>query len=122
MENEYTIDVKTCDGLTEATAYKTCYGKKMPVGYLQLRAFDGYQRIEFFGVKEADRGVGIGRKLLQTVLKNAEKIIVYPHPESYEDEAEMAVNTLYEIYEKLGFVLEDTNINRDLPGHVMDLV
>lgn len=71
-----------------------------------------YFRIDSFGVDEKYRKKGVGRKLIEAMIAEVKRIggntiIVYPSPECYADEESLDVETLYKIYEKLGFSLEN---------------
>lgn len=126
MNENYVIYTPTPKhGLVEAIAYNACNADLEEIGAIQVRNEEnGCCHIEFFGVKEANRRTGIGRKLLEAVLKKLHvvgitKVLVYPHPESFSGEDEMNANTLYDIYEALGFILDDNSADRNRPGHVM---
>lgn len=98
-----------------AIAYKY---KKQEVGIIEVvnEIEPLSYRIEQFRVRETVRGSGIGKRLLDFVIYEIKKqggsqLIVYPHPESYEDEKEMQIEDLYKVYIRLGFDFEDNNVD-----------
>lgn len=102
----------TCTGRTSATAH-THFTKK-EIGHICMiaDADANYFRIDSFGVAEKHRQKGVGRKLIEAMIAEVKRIggnsiIVYPSPECYADEEPLDIETLYKVYERLGFVLDN---------------
>lgn len=91
---------------------------KKEVGILGFVEGDnGYCRIDYFRVRETERGKGIGRKMLERGIEELRKhgyteIIVYPSSEPYEEERYIEASELYEMYMRFGFIFtrEDVDI------------
>lgn len=114
----------TCMGRTSATAH-LCSTKE-EIGHIDVIAEveANFYRIDKFGVKEMFRKKGAGRKLLGSMIEEVKRIggsviVVYPNPESYEEEELMDIETLYRIYEKLGFAAVDPNADYKRPNNKM---
>lgn len=124
--HDFKIDViRDEDGTLEyVKAVKGILFKK-EVGILGFVESDnGYCRIDYFRVREAERGKGIGRKMLERGVEEMRKrgyteIIVYPSSEPYEEETYVEVPELYEIYKHLGFYfsredVDTTRLNQEM--------
>ncbi len=75
-------------------------------------ANSNYLRIDSFGVEEKYRQKGVGKKLIEAMVAEVKRIggntiIVYPNPECYADEEPLDIETLYKVYERLGFALDN---------------
>lgn len=102
----------TCTGRTSATAHICITNKEIGHICMIADADANYFRIDSFGVEEKYRKMGVGRKLIESMITEAtriggNKIVVYPNPECYADEEPLDIETLYKIYENLGFTLDN---------------
>ena len=114
----------TCMGRTSATAHICITNKEIGHICMVADADANYFRIDSFGVEEKHRQKGVGRKLVEAMIVEAKrlggsKIIVYPNPESYSDEEPLDIETLYKIYENLGFTLDNPAANLRLRNNKM---
>lgn len=101
---------------------------KQEIGRLELiidPAAD-YFRIDGFRVHQKWRNKGVGRRLIQQAKKivkvnGGKRFLVYPNSEPYKGEDYMDSETLYRIYQHLGFQLEDLSADLDKPDHLMTM-
>lgn len=101
------IDKKVLKDGIKVKAYKgTIF--KAEIGEIMVDKISTYYQIKFFRVLEKYRHQGIGSKLLNAVIQETKEsqIIVYPNSEAYEGEKPVDNETLYTIYEHLGFQFE----------------
>ena len=111
----------------DAIAY-TGFIIKKEIGCINIIANPnfGFFKIESFRVKEKYRKTGIGRQLLDAMVHEISKVgggnlMVYPNSEPYEGDSYINHPNLYQIYEHLGFVLEDPSSDKSRPNHKMIL-
>ncbi len=101
--------------------------RKYVVGNIYVSTAGNTAILQNFSVEKKQQH--IGRNMLQYVVTNLKKagfseLVVYPTPKgnwgalSPEDRC----RTLYSIYEKLGFKLEDSKADKSIAGHKMILV
>lgn len=121
-----TIEDMLYDG-AEAEVYKGII-RKREIGRIGMIANvdTGYFKIEYFRVRQAERGKGIGRRMLLIMLEEMKKvggtqIIVYPNSEPYENDKYIEPKELYVIYECLGFEMENKKADRNRPNNKMIL-
>ena len=80
--------------------------------------------ITFFNVKEKWRHQSVGKALMEATVKEARKlgvteITVHPLSDVAEIETPLTPPELYDIYEHLGFELDDENSNKNEYRHKM---
>lgn len=102
----------TCTGRTSATAHTGITKKEIGHICMIADANSNYLRIDSFGVEEKYRQKGVGKKLIEAMVAEVKRIggntiIVYPNPECYADEEPLDIETLYKVYERLGFALDN---------------
>lgn len=110
------------DGI-QVTAYKGIICK-YEIGTLMVEEISTYYQIKYFRVREKYRQLGVGKKLLKAVLQEIEnkEVIVYPNSEAYSGETRIENETLYTIYEHLGFQLEEEHADRKKANERMKLI
>lgn len=117
--HNYQIELKkNYDGTIEyVRAVKGIFLKK-ELGILGfIEGDNGYCKLEFFRVRETERGKGIGRNLLEIGIEELRKhgyaeIIVYPKSEPYDGEGCIEPMELYKIYQQLGFCFTEKDVDR----------
>lgn len=110
------------DGI-EVKAYKGIICK-YEIGTIMVEKISTYYQIKYFRVREKYRQLGVGKKLLNAVLQEIEnrEVIVYPNSEAYSGETPIENETLYTIYEHLGFQLEEEYVDRKKANERMKLI
>lgn len=110
------------DGI-EVKAYKGIICK-YEIGTIMVEKISTYYQIKYFRVRENYRQLGVGKKLLNAVLQEIEnrEVIVYPNSEAYSGETPIENETLYTIYEHLGFQLEEEYVDRKKANERMKLI
>lgn len=126
---DFKIDMEmNYDGMIEYIKAVKIYPCNKEIGILGfVEGDEGYCRIDFFRVREAEREKGIGRRLLETAIEELRKhgyteIIVYPKSEPYEGDSYIEPQELYEIYQHLGFCFTEENVDRERCNNEMKLV
>ena len=99
------------------------------IGYLEIKRYLNNKntityQVDRLRVKEVFRNQGIAKKLFSEVEKKFDKsngnyLSVRPNSEPYDAESYIDIETLYTIYEKLGFHLSDPDASRSTPNHLM---
>lgn len=97
-----------------AKAYKNGIIRKIDVGEIGLAQEHDYFLIRYFQVKEKYRNKGVGKELLNTIIRelqnvNYSYIEVVPNSDPYEGESYIDNEKLYSIYQHLGFEFVDEN-------------
>lgn len=97
---------------------------KYEIGTIMVDKISTYYQIRYFCVREKYRQLGVGKKLLNAVLQEIEnsEVIVYPNSEAYSGETPIENETLYTIYEHLGFQLEEEHADRKKVNERMKLI
>lgn len=96
------------------------------IGCISYVTSNMYMSIQFYQVRPGSRRKNVGRKLVNKLVEVAirygiNEIHVYPKPYSVEGEPLLNVRTLYEIYKKMGFQFQESDINLDECNHLMIL-
>lgn len=105
----------------------TAYEQKTEVGLIQVKPqSSNYFQIELFYVTEQYRRQGIGKKLLKKLINklkslNCTTLTVVPASVSYDGDSVIDRQTLYTIYQNLGFQFQKPNNNSDSLFHTMFL-
>lgn len=87
-------------------------GEEAEIGSIEFELSGEHPQILSFKVREAYRGKGYGRRLMNEVKNFASKqgakvIYTYPHSDPYNDETTIDMHTLCNIYSALGFKFTD---------------
>lgn len=87
-------------------------GEEAEIGSIEFELSGEHPQILSFKVREAYRGKGYGRRLMNEVKNFASKqgakvIYTYPHSDPYDDETTIDMHTLCNIYSALGFKFTD---------------
>lgn len=118
---------KPFNGETSATVFKGIFGKKeiARIGLIFEPSLHYYQ-VDYFLVKQNERGRGWGRKLMELMVREVaeaggKELKVYPKSEPYDGDSFVLPEHLYMIYEHLGFWLVEEKADRRQPNHEMIL-
>ena len=82
--------------------YIIYYNNKIKLGFYTLSEYDDYVELENICVDKAYRGLGIGTKVIRDIIKKYRKDIKLQYFKN---------NTVYKLYEKLGFIVDGENEN-----------
>lgn len=78
------------------------YNEKIKLGFYTLSLYDDYVELENICILPEYRGLGIASKVIKDIIKYNKKDIKLQY---FKD------NTVYKLYEKLGFVVDGENEN-----------
>lgn len=105
-----TISSKVLHDMADTYAYID----QQEIGNLSIRINGNNFSIFLFHVNSSVRKSGVGRDLLNEMVsiikqKGGTELTVFPQTESHDGEPDVDVETLYEIYQHLGFKFKDFN-------------
>lgn len=115
----------TCRKCASATAHTHITRKEIGHICMTVDTDTNCLQIVSFGVKKEYRAKGVGRLLLEPMIAEVKRIggnaiTVYPRPEC-DDEEPLDIETLYRIYERLGFTMDNPAADYKRYGNKMTM-